>query len=88
VLADDVAAHVVLGALDADLHESASMTEDGIGSLLMVPVRSRSTVVGLFECHQSSRTPWRRSQITAARDVAAVAGPVLENLLRADPPTA
>jgi hypothetical protein len=33
-----------------------------------------------------SRTPWRRSQIRAARHVAAVVGPVLENLFRADPP--
>jgi EAL domain-containing protein (putative c-di-GMP-specific phosphodiesterase class I) len=86
VLADDVAAQVVLDAPGADPHESAWMAEDGVGSLLMVPVRSRSTVVGLFECHQWSRTPWRRSQIRAARHVAAVAGPVLENLLRADPP--
>jgi EAL domain-containing protein (putative c-di-GMP-specific phosphodiesterase class I) len=86
VLADDVAAQVVLDAPGADPHESAWMNEDGIGSLLMVPVRSRSRVVGLFECHKWSRTPWRRSQIRAARHVAAVAGPVLENLLRADPP--
>jgi EAL domain-containing protein (putative c-di-GMP-specific phosphodiesterase class I) len=86
VLDDDVAAQVVIDAPGADPHESAWMREDGVGSLLMVPVRSRSRVVGLFECHQWSHAPWRRSQIRAARHVAAVAGPVLENLLRADPP--
>lgn len=84
VLDEDVAAQVVLTDADADPGESAWMREDGIGSLLMVPVRSRDRVVGLFECHQRSSVPWRRHQIRAARMVAAVAGPVLENLLRLD----
>lgn len=87
VLEHDVAAQVVLGTQDADPAESAWMVEDGIGSLLMLPVRSRGTVVGLFESHRRLATPWKRSQIRAARTVAAVAGPVLENLLRAAPPS-
>lgn len=82
VLEDDIAAQVVLGSADADPAESAWMTADGLGSLLMLPARSRGRVVGLFECHRVAATPWRRSQIRAARAVAAVAGPVLENLLR------
>lgn len=86
VLKDDVAAQVVLGAEDADTSESGWMVEDGVGSLLMLPVRSGGRVVGLFESHRAASTPWRRSQIRAARTVAAVAGPVLENLLRAAPP--
>lgn len=81
VLSRDVAAQVVLTDPGADAAEKAWMVEDGIGSLLMVPVRSRDQVVGLFECHLTCPTPWRRSQIRAARAVAAVAGPVLENLL-------
>lgn len=85
VLEHDVAAQVVLGTQDADPAESAWMVEDGIGSLLMLPVRSRGQVVGLFESHRRVATPWKRSQIRAARTVAAVAGPVLENLLRAAP---
>lgn len=86
VLTEDVAEQVVLGTATADLAESLWMREDGVGSLLMVPVRSRSRVVGLFECHLRARTPWRHQQIRAARQVATVAGPVLENLLRDDPP--
>lgn len=86
VLAEDVAAQVVLGTPDADPSESAWMVEDGIGSLLMLPVRSRGAVVGLFESHRRAATPWRRSQIRAARTLSAVAGPVLENLLRAEAP--
>ena len=82
VLADDVAAQVVVGDTAADAGEVAWMTTDGVGSLLMVPVRSRDRVIGLFECHQRRSVPWRRHQIRAARTVAAVAGPVLENLLR------
>ena len=82
VLADDVAAQVVVGDAGADAGEVAWMTDDGIGSLLMVPVRSRDRVVGLFECHQQRPVQWRRHQIRAARTVAAVAGPVLDNLLR------
>ena len=82
VLAEDVAAQVVVGGAGADPNEVAWMTADGVGSLLMVPVRSRDRVVGLFECHQRRPAPWRRHQIRAARTVAAVAGPVLENLLR------
>lgn len=88
VLTEDIAAQVVRGAADADPSEVVWMREDGVGSLLMVPVRSRSRVVGLFECHLQARTPWRREQIRAARQIAAVAGPVLDNLLRADPPRA
>ncbi len=86
VLEADTAEEVVLGRTDADPQETAWMVEDGVGSLLMLPVRSRGEVVGLFESHRRAATPWRRSQIRAARTVAAVAGPVLENLLRAAPP--
>ncbi len=86
VLADDVAAQVVLGDAGADPGESEWMRADGVGSLLMVPVRSRGEVVGLFECHLRRPTPWRRSQIRAARTVAALSGPVLDNLLRTNPP--
>jgi EAL domain-containing protein (putative c-di-GMP-specific phosphodiesterase class I) len=82
VLAEDVAAQVVVGDDSADAGEVAWMVADGVGSLLMVPVRSRDRVIGLFECHQRLPVPWRRRQIRAARTVAAVAGPVLENLLR------
>ena len=84
VLEEDVAAQVVLGSPDADPDESTWMIEDGIGSLLMLPVRSRGRVVGLFEAHLREPTPWRRNQIRAARTVASVAGPVLENLLHND----
>jgi EAL domain-containing protein (putative c-di-GMP-specific phosphodiesterase class I) len=90
VLEDDVAAQVLLDAPDADPSESRWMAADGVGSLLMLPVRSGGRVVGLFESHRRATTPWRRSQIRAARTVAAVAGPVLENLLRsgaAQPPS-
>jgi EAL domain-containing protein (putative c-di-GMP-specific phosphodiesterase class I) len=82
VIADEVAGQVVVGSADADPDELAWMAKDGVGSLLMLPVRSRDRVVGLFECHRAARVPWRRSQVRAARQVAAVAGPVLENLLR------
>lgn len=81
VLDDDVAAQVVLGSPDADPGEAGWMTGDGVGSLLMVPVRSGSGVHGLFECHQVNPVPWRRKQIRDARTVAAVVGPVLANLL-------
>lgn len=87
VLADDVAAQVVLDAPGSDLREAVWMREDGVGSLLMVPVSAGGRVVGLFECHHDARRPWRRRQIRAARAVAAVAGPVLENLLSVEPPS-
>lgn len=85
VLSRDTAAQVILGDPAADPGEVAWMTEDGVGSLLMVPVSSGDRVVGLFECHQVAPAPWRRSQIQAARAIAAVAGPVLDNLLRTAP---
>jgi EAL domain-containing protein (putative c-di-GMP-specific phosphodiesterase class I) len=81
VLRDDVAAQVVLGALDADESESTWMREDSVGSLLMVPVRAGGRVVGLLECHQVLDQPFRRWQMRAARMVSAVAGPVLVTLL-------
>jgi EAL domain-containing protein (putative c-di-GMP-specific phosphodiesterase class I) len=81
VLDLDVAAQVVLGTDGADPHESAWMQEDGVGSLLMVPVRSAGRVVGLLECHQIRRVPWRRGQIHSARIASAVCGPVLTCLL-------
>ena len=81
VLRDDVAAQVVLGALDADESESIWMREDSVGSLLMVPVRAGGRVVGLLECHQVLDQPFRRWQMRAARMVSAVAGPVLVTLL-------
>ncbi len=90
VLDDDTAAQVVLGAPDADPAESRWMVQENLGSLLMVPARSGDRVVGLFECRLRAARPWRRRQIRAARTVAAVAGPVLENLLRraaAQPPS-
>jgi EAL domain-containing protein (putative c-di-GMP-specific phosphodiesterase class I) len=86
VLEHDVAAQVVLGSPDADPSESEWMVEDGVGSLLMLPARSGGRVVGLFESHRRDPAPWRRSQIRAARTIAAVAGPVLENLLRGELP--
>lgn len=90
VLANDTAAQVVLGAPGADTAESRWMEQEDLGSLLMVPARSGDRVVGLFECRLRAARPWRRRQIRAARTVAAVAGPVLENLLRleaAQPPS-
>lgn len=85
VLRTDEAAQVVLGTRDADRAESAWMREDGVGALLMVPVRAGGRVVGLLECHQARTRPFRRRQVRAARMVAAVAGPVLVALLP-DPP--
>jgi EAL domain-containing protein (putative c-di-GMP-specific phosphodiesterase class I) len=50
------------------------------GSALLVPVRSRGEDVGLLACTRDGGAPWTRRQISAARLVATVLGPVLDSL--------
>lgn len=81
VLSRNVVAQVVLGAAGADDAESAFLEQDGFGALLLVPVVSGRRAVGLIEAFQTASQPWSRHQIRTMRCVAAVTGPVLENLL-------
>jgi EAL domain-containing protein (putative c-di-GMP-specific phosphodiesterase class I) len=80
VLQGNVVAQVIADAPGADDAESRFLRDEGFGSLLMVPVHSGSRAVGLIECYLSSSLPWSRHQIRTMRCVAAVTGPVLENL--------
>ncbi len=50
------------------------------GAALLVPVRSRGTTVGVLVCALDAPAPWTRRQISGARLVATVLGPVLDAL--------
>ncbi|MFN0280964.1 MAG: EAL domain-containing protein [Kineosporiaceae bacterium] len=51
-----------------------------LGAALLVPVRSRADAVGVLACTLEDGAPWTRRQISAARLVATVLGPVLDVL--------
>ncbi len=50
---------------------------------LLVPVRSRGVGVGVLVCTLAAPVPWTRQQISGARLLATVLGPVLDTLTRA-----
>jgi GAF domain-containing protein len=58
----------------------ADPARPGTGAVLLVPVRSRGVTIGLLACVLEGRAPWSRRQISAARLVATVLGPVLDAL--------
>jgi EAL domain-containing protein (putative c-di-GMP-specific phosphodiesterase class I) len=72
---------IYLGS-DGDPAEWSVLSQLGHSCALLVPVISRDRVIGLLECYRRQPTAWSRRQIRSARTVAAMIGPVLDNLIQ------
>jgi GAF domain-containing protein len=80
-------AQVMLNTPNADPNELRWMKDQGVQSLLLVPVISAGSPLGLLECCKVREEPWSREQIRIGRTIASVLGPVLDILVRLDPRT-
>src|SRR6476659_2292165 len=69
VLESRVAAQVLAGDPAGDPAEVALLERLGYRSLLMAPVISRGTTVGLLEAYASEERPWSRTHVNRARIV-------------------
>jgi GAF domain-containing protein len=81
VLRDQVAVQVISSDPDSDPAEVELMLDLGYGSMLMVPVISRGTTVGLVEAFAEADRPWTRTEINRARIVAHQLGAVIVSWL-------
>ena len=62
---------------DADAREVQWMQTEGLRTLIGVPIVCAGQAIGLLECCKVDSTPWSRSQLSRARMVTTVLGPVL-----------
>ena len=74
VLADRVAAQVVVGDPTADPAEQALLHDLGHGSALLVPVVAAGQTIGLLEGYSRTPRSWTRTEITRARTIAHIIG--------------
>jgi diguanylate cyclase (GGDEF)-like protein len=77
VLESQVAAQVIVGDPESDPAEVELLLELGYRSLLMVPVISRGSTVGLLEAFAEADRPWTRTEINRARVIAHQFGAVI-----------
>jgi diguanylate cyclase (GGDEF)-like protein len=80
VLEDHSCVQVLMGDPAADPAEIDLLTNEGVSSLLMLPVLSRSQSVGLLELTRRDAKPWSRVEIQRARVIAYQLGGVIERL--------
>lgn len=84
VLRTSEMAQVLADDPDADPREVAILREEGSRALLMVPVLSGSETVGLMEVYATAARPWGRDEMSNARVIASLLGPVLERVAGRD----
>jgi EAL domain-containing protein (putative c-di-GMP-specific phosphodiesterase class I) len=65
---------------DADPAERAWMVEEGVTTMIGIPVLAAGRVVGLLECSRKDPVPWTRLHLRHARIIATVLGPVISTL--------
>lgn len=82
VLSEHILGQVLAATAQRGTREHRVLTSAGCDSLLMLPLVSAGSTLGVLECLRPNVRPWSHAEVRTARTIAAAIGPVVDNVTR------